>query len=76
MTEEIRLDAEIFYQKIQKIYSHWDRLTEKEGLSNSNVSGRFNDPVCFKAQTDFDAFLAVMGKVREEPVRPITSDFM
>lgn len=61
---DIKIDAVSFYSKISKLYNTW-----KQQVSNTP-----ND--FWKTFKDIDAFVVVMGKVQDDPVRPLTSDFL
>lgn len=64
---DIKIDSASFYGKIQKLYKTW-KDSKHVSCSISNDLGQG-----FK---EIDAFVVVMGKVQDEPIRPQTSDFL
>lgn len=64
---DIKIDSASFYGKIQKLYRTWKDPKHVSCSISNDLRQSFKE---------IDAYVVVMGKVQDEPIRPQTSDFL
>lgn len=62
-----KIDSDSFYSKLQKICTAWREVSPTPSIRSTLVQPAFSH---------ISAICQVMGKIKEESLRPSTSDFL